>query len=106
MLPPVRADGAVDEENTLAEHRLRQAVTREFLARGLEETEFGADLTVRVSSREVERTDVRGSGWIRIRGAPGAFTHGGATTGDRGATGAATDTEAMSGRVATSKARY
>ncbi len=31
--------------------------------RGLEETEFGADLTVRVSSREVERTDVRGSGW-------------------------------------------
>jgi hypothetical protein len=63
VMPPIRADGVVDEHNTLAERRLREAVTREFLARGLEGTDFGADLTVRVSSRETERTVVQGSGW-------------------------------------------
>ena len=61
--PPIRADGVVDEYNTLAESRLRQAVTREFQARGLEATDVGADLTVRVSSRETERTVVVDSGW-------------------------------------------
>jgi Domain of unknown function (DUF4136) len=63
VTPPVRADGVVDENNTLAENRLREAVTREFRTRGLEETEAGADLTVRVSSRETERTVVQGSAW-------------------------------------------
>jgi uncharacterized protein DUF4136 len=61
--PPVRADGVIDEHNTLAEGRLRDAVTREFVARGLEPTDTGADLTVRVSSRETERTVVENSGW-------------------------------------------
>jgi len=61
--PPIRADGVVDEYNTLAENRLRQAVTRELRVRGLEATEVGADLTVRVSSRETEQTVVQSSGW-------------------------------------------
>lgn len=60
--PPVRADGIVDEQNTLAESRLRQAVIGEFQARGLEATDVGADLTVRVSSRETERTVLYNSG--------------------------------------------
>jgi hypothetical protein len=63
VMPPIRADGVVDEDNTLAESRLRQAVTREFLARGLEGTVFGEDLTVRVSSRETKRTVVQSSAW-------------------------------------------
>ena len=63
MVPPVRTDGAVDEHNTLAEGRLREAVTREFLARGLEPTDGTPDLTVRVSSRETERTVVERSAW-------------------------------------------
>jgi hypothetical protein len=58
LTPPIRADGVVDEHNTLAEDRLRKAV-----ARGLEGTDVGADLTVRVSSRETERTVVRSSAW-------------------------------------------
>jgi Domain of unknown function (DUF4136) len=61
--PPMRADGVVDEHNTLAENRLRQAVTREFQARGLEATDGAADLTVHVSSREAERTMIVDSGW-------------------------------------------
>jgi hypothetical protein len=61
--PPTRADGVVDEHNTLAENRLRQAVTREFQARGLEATDGAADLTVHVSSREAERTMIVDSGW-------------------------------------------
>src|SRR6267143_2843847 len=52
-----------DEYNTHAENRLRQAVTRELRVRGLEATEVGADLTVRVSSRETEQTVVQSSGW-------------------------------------------
>jgi hypothetical protein len=63
VAPPIRADGVVDEQNTLAQNRLRQAVTREFQTRGLEATDSGADLTVRVSSRETERAVVLGSGW-------------------------------------------
>jgi Domain of unknown function (DUF4136) len=61
--PPIRADGVVDEHNTLAENRLRLAVTREFQTRGMEATDRGADLTVRVSSRETERTIVESYGW-------------------------------------------
>jgi hypothetical protein len=61
--PPIRADGVTDEHNTLAENRLRQAITRELQARGLEATEAGADLTVHVSSREAERTVIVDSGW-------------------------------------------
>jgi hypothetical protein len=60
--PAIRADGVVDESNTLAEKRLRQAVTRELQARGLEATDAVANLTVRVSSRETERT-VMDPGW-------------------------------------------
>ena len=60
--PPIRADGVVDEFNTLAENRIRQAVMREFQARGLEATDVGADLTVHVSSRETEQTVLLSSG--------------------------------------------
>ena len=61
--PPIRADGVVDEYNTLAESRLHNAVTRELQARGLEATEVWADVIVRVSSRETERAVVIDSGW-------------------------------------------
>jgi Domain of unknown function (DUF4136) len=61
--PLVRSDGAVDDQNTLAEDRLRRAVAGELQARGLEATEVGADLLVRVSGRETERTDIVGSGF-------------------------------------------
>jgi hypothetical protein len=63
VAPPVRADGVVDEHNTLAENRLREAVTRELLARGLEPTDNGADIAIRVSSRDTERTVVQRTGW-------------------------------------------
>lgn len=62
VAPPIGVDGVADEHNTLAENRLRQAVTRELQARGLEATGDGADLTVRVSSRETEKTAVLTSG--------------------------------------------
>jgi hypothetical protein len=60
--PLVRADGTLDEENTLAEDRLRRAAIDELQARGLEVTEGGADLVVRISGCETERTDIVGSG--------------------------------------------
>ena len=63
--PLVRPDGAVDERNTLAEDRLREAVTREFTARGLEPSDTAADLVVRVSSRDHMRTDIVSTGWNR-----------------------------------------
>jgi hypothetical protein len=56
----IDSDGAVDEGNTLAEYRLREAVVHQFQLRGLEESE-NADLIVRVSRRESERTVVTGS---------------------------------------------
>jgi hypothetical protein len=59
----VRPDGTVDEQNTIAENRLRRAVTDEFLARGFESTDAGSDLIVRVSSREAERNEVVTTGW-------------------------------------------
>lgn len=61
--PLVRADGTTDEHNTLAEDRLRRAVASELAARGLESTSAGADLLVRVSSRDTERTQVVSSGF-------------------------------------------
>jgi hypothetical protein len=61
--PLVRADGITDEVNTLAEDRLRRAVVSELAARGLELTSTGADLVVRVSARDTERTDVIRSGF-------------------------------------------
>jgi Domain of unknown function (DUF4136) len=61
--PLVRADGVTDEQNTLAEDRIRRAVARELAARGLESTSSGADLIVRVSGRDAERTEIVGSGF-------------------------------------------
>ncbi|HEX7779045.1 MAG TPA: DUF4136 domain-containing protein [Vicinamibacterales bacterium] len=61
--PLVRADGTTDEHNTLAEDRLRRAVASELAARGLESTSAGADLLVRVSSRDTERTQFISSGF-------------------------------------------
>ena len=61
--PLVRADGTTDEHNTLAEDRLRRAVASELTARGLESTSEGADLLVRVSGRDIERTEVVSSGF-------------------------------------------
>src|SRR5262245_35932459 len=61
--PLVRADGATDEQNTLAEDRLRRAITRELTARGLEATPASADLIVRASGRNTERTEIVSSGF-------------------------------------------
>src|SRR5262245_41604955 len=61
--PLVRADGTADEQNTLAEDRLRRAVASELSARGLEATSVGADLLVNVSGRETDRTEVVSSGF-------------------------------------------
>jgi hypothetical protein len=54
----VQIDGSVDEGNTIAETRLRDAVTQELLSRGLEPNDSGANLTVRVSARDTERVSV------------------------------------------------
>jgi Domain of unknown function (DUF4136) len=59
----VRPDGSIDEQNTLAENRLRDAVTSELVARGLEPTDNGANLVVRISGRDTERVSVVSSGW-------------------------------------------
>src|SRR5262245_43576783 len=61
--PLVRADGVTDEQNTLAEDRLRRAITSELTARGLEPTSVNADLVVRVSGRDAERTEIVSSGF-------------------------------------------
>jgi Domain of unknown function (DUF4136) len=61
--PLVRVDGATDEQNTLAEDRLRRAITRELTARGLQATSLSADLIVRVSRRDTERTEIVSSGF-------------------------------------------
>jgi Domain of unknown function (DUF4136) len=99
--PLVRPDGSTDEQNTLAENRIRNAVTSELLARGLEPTDSGASLVVRVSGRDTERVSIISTGWPPIP----------ATGIDGGGTGARTDmdtgerrTTATSGRVATSRA--
>jgi Domain of unknown function (DUF4136) len=59
----VRADGSVDEQNTLDENRLRAAVTNELLARGIESSDMDTHLIVRISGRETERTEILSSGW-------------------------------------------
>ena len=55
--PPIR-NGEVDEGNTIGVNRLRQAVTSALQARGLTPTDGEADLTLRVVSRETERTEL------------------------------------------------
>ena len=55
--PPIR-NGEVDETNTIAVNRLRDAVTSAFRARGLTLTDDAADLVLRVASRETERTEL------------------------------------------------
>ena len=55
--PPIR-NGEVDETNTIAVNRLREAVTTALRARGLTPTDGEADLTLRVASRETERTEL------------------------------------------------
>ena len=66
--PLVRTDGVVDEQNTLAETRLRQAVDRELQERGLEPNDTSANLVVRVSGREAERTQIISTGWNHYGG--------------------------------------
>jgi hypothetical protein len=61
--PLVRGDGFVDDQNTLAEGRIHQAVEGALQARGLEQSGYGADIVVRVPSRDTERTAIVGSGW-------------------------------------------
>jgi hypothetical protein len=61
VAPPVR-DGEVDENNTIAENRLRRAVGPQLRMRGLTEVESGGDVTVRVATRETERTELVSSG--------------------------------------------
>jgi Domain of unknown function (DUF4136) len=61
--PLVGASGAVDERNTLAEDRLRQAVTSEFLQRGIEATDAQSQLIVRVSARDSEQREIVSTGW-------------------------------------------
>jgi hypothetical protein len=55
--PPIR-NGEVDETNTIAVKRLRDAVTSAFRARGLMPTDDEADLVLRVASRETERIEL------------------------------------------------
>jgi hypothetical protein len=52
------ADGSIDRHNTLAENRIRDAVTSELSSRGLEPTTERANLVVRVSGREADRVSV------------------------------------------------
>jgi Domain of unknown function (DUF4136) len=59
----VRPDGSIDEHNTLAENRLRDAVTNELRARGLEPTDTSANLVVRVSERDSDRVSIVSTGW-------------------------------------------
>jgi Domain of unknown function (DUF4136) len=59
----VRADGVTDENNTLAQDRLRRAITNELLARGIETTDGPSQLIVRVSGRDVERNENISTGW-------------------------------------------
>ena len=65
----VQPDGTVDERNTLAENRIRDAVTRELVSRGLEPTDSGtADLVVHVSGRDSNRVSIVSTGWPAYAG--------------------------------------
>ena len=59
----VGPDGSIDEHNTLAENRLREAVTTELQSRGLEPTDNGANLVVRVSEHDSNRVSILSTGW-------------------------------------------
>ncbi len=59
----VRPDGSIDEHNTLAENRIRDAVTSELVSRGLEPSDTAANLVVRVSGRDTERVSILSRGW-------------------------------------------
>jgi hypothetical protein len=60
----VRPGGTIDEHNTLAENRIREAVTHELVARGLEPTDSStANLVVRVSGRDTDRVSIVSTGW-------------------------------------------
>jgi hypothetical protein len=61
--PLLGDDGEVDVANTLAETRLRAAIGRELQTRGLERTDTQADLVIRVSGRDTERTAIVSSGF-------------------------------------------
>ena len=98
--PLVRADGEPDAENTLAVDRLREAVTREFTARGLEPTDGAADLVVRVSSPTTCAPRSSAPAGIAMGGPDGEDTG----VGDIGAHMQARTT-GTSGPAATSKAR-
>ena len=58
-----RPDGSIDEQNTLAQNRIREAVTNELRSRGLEPSDSGANLVVRVSGRDSDRVELMSSGW-------------------------------------------
>jgi Domain of unknown function (DUF4136) len=64
----IRPDGSVDERNTLAENRIRGAVTSELVSRGLEPADEQAGLIVRVSGRDTERVSLIGSAWPTYSG--------------------------------------
>jgi len=66
--PLVRPDGVVDERNTIAENRIRSAVTSELQSRGLEPTDNSANLVVRVSGRDTERVSVVSTGFPAYSG--------------------------------------
>jgi Domain of unknown function (DUF4136) len=66
--PLVQPDGSIDEQNTLVQNRLRDAVTTELLARGLEPSGDGANLVVRISERDSDRVSVLSSGWPTYAG--------------------------------------
>jgi hypothetical protein len=59
----VRADGRVDEQNTLTADRLRRSISHELRTRGLESAAGASDLLVQVSARDTERVDLVRSGF-------------------------------------------
>jgi hypothetical protein len=77
--PTVLSDGQIDEQNTIAQERVRRAVTYQLQARGLRPAESGtADLNIKVSARETERTEIVSSGWpVYPYGWYGAYGYGG-----------------------------
>jgi hypothetical protein len=71
---PLRGtDGSIDEVNTLAKNRIRDAVTRELQSRGLEPADTSADLVINVSGRDTEQVAVVGTPWS---GYPGFWARG------------------------------
>jgi hypothetical protein len=83
--PPIRADGTVDEHNTIILDSQRQAVVYQLKMRGLRETDVDPDLTVRVSSRETEVTELVPYGYGYPYGWYGPWGYGGYWAGWGGA---------------------